>query len=180
MKKTTLLSLLLLSTVAVTPAFANWFSNPRTNTMLNIGSAPSPTPEQLRAIGDSPYPPSGPYNGPPRLSYEAAPPPVVVHEQIAFVPVRMRAMDVEYKPVFGAGGQPLGTVIAFDEGTQQAELQLSTGVAISMPAALIMQGQNARLMAPTVSHNDTVAMARTQTGHIVATNLTIRDRNLRG
>src|SRR5215467_2513588 len=142
MKKTTLLSLLLLSTVAVTPAFANWFSNPRTNTMLNIGSAPSPTPEQLRAIGDSPYPPSGPYYGPPRLSYETAPPPVVVHEPVAFMPIRMRAIDVEYRPVFGAGGQQLGTVIAFDEGTQQAELQLSTGVAISMPAALIMQSQN--------------------------------------
>ncbi len=70
-------------------------------------------------------------------------------------------------------------MIAFDENAQLAELQLSTGVAISMPATLIMQGTNGRLMAPTVSHNDTLAMAKTQTGRIVATNVVIRPRNTR-
>src|SRR5215831_7284930 len=142
MKKTTLLSLLLLSTVAVTPAFANWFSNPRTNTMLNVGSAPSPTPEDLRLIGDSPYAPSGPYiRGPRPLASEVAPvaraPAYVAPARVAVIP-RMMALDVEYKPVIGVGGQQLGTIIAFDESMQQAELQLSTGVAIAMPASLIV------------------------------------------
>jgi len=175
----TLVSLLLLSTVAVTPAFANWFSNPRTNTMLNVGSAPSPTPEQLRAIGDSPYPPSGPYYGPARPLSSNAAPVTIAPAPVAFMPVGMRAIDVEYKPVFGVHGEALGSVIAFDENTQLAELQLSTGVAVSMPATLIVQGTNGRLMAPTVSHNDTLAMARTQTGRIVATNITLGSRNTR-
>jgi len=52
---TTLISLLMLSAVCATPASANFFSNSRWNVMLNIGSAPSPTPAQLRAIGDSSY-----------------------------------------------------------------------------------------------------------------------------
>lgn len=185
MKKTTLMSLLLLSTVAVTPAFANWFANPRTNTMLNVGSAPSPTPEQLRAIGDSPYPPSGPYYGPSRpLSSDVVPAPVVAGPAVAgpaaFLAIGMRASDVEYKPVFGARGEKLGTVIAFNEMTQQAELQLSTGVAISMPATLMVESKNGRLTAPTVSHDDVLAMAKTQTGRVVATNVTLKSRDRRG
>jgi len=47
---------LLLSAVCMTPAMANYFSNPHTNTMLNVGSAPAPTPIELRAIGDSNVP----------------------------------------------------------------------------------------------------------------------------
>jgi hypothetical protein len=183
--KKTIISLLLLSTVAVTPAFANWFSNPRTNTMLNVGSAPSPTPDDLRAIGDSPYAANGPYIRAPRpLASDVAPayvapaPAYVAPARVAIVP-RMKAVDVDYKTVIGVGGQQLGTVIAFDEMAQQAELQLSTGVAITMPASLIVSS-NGHLMAPTVSHNDVLAMAKTQTGRIVATNITIRSRDFRG
>jgi hypothetical protein len=173
------MSLLLLSTLSVTPAFANYFANPRTNTMLNIGSAPSPTPQTLRAIGDSSYAPSAPYYGEPArpLSFDARPP--VGAEPVAFTPVGMRAIDVEYKPVFGVRGERLGTVIAFNEKTQQAELQLSTGVAISMPATLITENKNGRLMAATVSHTDVLAMARSQTGRVVATNLRLGSRNTR-
>jgi outer membrane protein OmpA-like peptidoglycan-associated protein len=46
----TLLALLLMSAVGVTPAYANYFSNPESGTMLNIGSAPNPTPQELRAL----------------------------------------------------------------------------------------------------------------------------------
>jgi outer membrane protein OmpA-like peptidoglycan-associated protein len=47
--KHTFLSLLLLSAaVCVTPASANYFSNPRLGMNLNVGSAPNPTPAQLR------------------------------------------------------------------------------------------------------------------------------------
>src|ERR1041385_8159171 len=47
--KHTFLSLLLLSAaICVTPASANYFSNPRLGMNLNVGSAPNPTPAQLR------------------------------------------------------------------------------------------------------------------------------------
>jgi hypothetical protein len=42
------LSVLLLSAVCATPVFANYFSNPRANINLNIGSAASPTPRDIR------------------------------------------------------------------------------------------------------------------------------------
>ena len=41
-------SLLLLSAVGATPALANYFYNPHVNIMLNVGSAPSPTPRDIR------------------------------------------------------------------------------------------------------------------------------------
>ena len=44
-----LLPVLMLSAVFVSPASANWFSNPSQGIDLNIGSAPSPTPDQVRA-----------------------------------------------------------------------------------------------------------------------------------
>jgi hypothetical protein len=49
MKTRILLPVLLLSAVFVSPASANWFSNPSWNINLHIGSAPSPTPEDVRA-----------------------------------------------------------------------------------------------------------------------------------
>jgi hypothetical protein len=42
------LSVLLLSAVCATPAFANYFSNQSLNINLNIGSAASPTPRDVR------------------------------------------------------------------------------------------------------------------------------------
>ena len=48
MKTRMTLSVLLLSAASATPAFANYFSNPRANINLNIGSAPSPTPRDIR------------------------------------------------------------------------------------------------------------------------------------
>ena len=44
-----ILALFLLPFAAIaTPATANWFANPSLGINLNIGSAPNPTPEQLR------------------------------------------------------------------------------------------------------------------------------------
>ncbi len=40
--------LLLLSAAFVTPAYANYFSNPQTGITLNIGSAANPTPDDIR------------------------------------------------------------------------------------------------------------------------------------
>jgi hypothetical protein len=42
------LSVLLLSAVFATPTLANYFSNPYANINLNIGSAASPTPRDIR------------------------------------------------------------------------------------------------------------------------------------
>lgn len=49
MKTTRILALLLVSGALATPAYANWFHNPAIGINLNIGSAPNPTPEDLRA-----------------------------------------------------------------------------------------------------------------------------------
>jgi hypothetical protein len=40
--------LLLVSAAFVSPAYANYFSNPVTGVNLNVGSAPNPTPEDIR------------------------------------------------------------------------------------------------------------------------------------
>ncbi len=40
---------LLLSGAVASPAFANWFSNPAWNINLHVGSAPNPTPDDIRA-----------------------------------------------------------------------------------------------------------------------------------
>ena len=48
MKAKLTLSLLFLSAAYATPTLANYFHNPTTNLNLNIGSAPSPTPLDIR------------------------------------------------------------------------------------------------------------------------------------
>jgi hypothetical protein len=46
---------LLLAAVAVTPASANWFSNPKLGINRCVCTAPSPTPEQVRADKQPPF-----------------------------------------------------------------------------------------------------------------------------
>jgi hypothetical protein len=48
MKATLLVSLLLVSAAAITPSYANYFSNPRLGVTLNVGSAANPTPRDIR------------------------------------------------------------------------------------------------------------------------------------
>ena len=53
MKMRVLLPALLIAAAtvtAVTPASANWFNNPYLGISRNIGSAPSPTPDDLRQM----------------------------------------------------------------------------------------------------------------------------------
>ena len=47
-KTTVLLPVVLMSVALATPAYSNWFSNPYTGINRNIGSAPSPTPQDIR------------------------------------------------------------------------------------------------------------------------------------
>jgi hypothetical protein len=42
------LSILFLSAACATPSFGNYFHNPSANLNFNIGSAPSPTPRDIR------------------------------------------------------------------------------------------------------------------------------------
>jgi hypothetical protein len=50
MKTYMLLPVLLLSAVFVSPASANWFSNPQWNINRFIGSVPNPTPDDIRSM----------------------------------------------------------------------------------------------------------------------------------
>ena len=50
MKKTTLATVLLLSAMMAAPASANWFFRPDVGVGLNVGSAPNPTPNDLRVL----------------------------------------------------------------------------------------------------------------------------------
>jgi hypothetical protein len=49
MKARLLLPLLFVSALSVSPASANWFSNPNWNINLNVGSAPNPTADDVQA-----------------------------------------------------------------------------------------------------------------------------------
>jgi outer membrane protein OmpA-like peptidoglycan-associated protein len=84
-----IIPLLLISAVCVTPASANWFSNPRLGVNLNIGSAPNPKPADLRAIYGveetttvvaeaPPAPPVPDYVPPPYVEPAPPPPPAAV------------------------------------------------------------------------------------------------------
>ena len=48
MKARVLTAALLLSAAFITPSYANWFHNPYENVYRNVGSAPNPTPADVR------------------------------------------------------------------------------------------------------------------------------------
>jgi hypothetical protein len=50
--KRIIMPLLLLSAAFLTPAYANYFSNPALGITMNIGSAPNPTPDDIRESRD--------------------------------------------------------------------------------------------------------------------------------
>jgi len=239
-KTKTILSLLLLSAVCATPASANFFSNSKWNTMLNVGSAPSPTPAQLRAIGDSSYANVPVRRGPTFQSQTVAPPTVDVDEDAydngayddedvvgsayengaydeevvgsvavvtptksayvtkstktvaahtaitkktitakAAAPLKANSLaGMEGKPVFGVKGERLGHVLAVDQKSRKLELQLPTGIAISMPASLVVDKGN-RVVAATMTKADTMAMAKSQTGRTTAMNVNIKNYKTR-
>ena len=149
MRKMTLTTLLLLSAVMVTPASANWFSRPNLGIMLNVGSAPNPTPNDLRALyGPARY--GGVYPTSARISLET-----------------LRAM--EGKPVYGENGEELGYILAVDENARLAELQLPSGFAVAVEGQLLINEPD-RVIAPTLSYTEIMAMVEAQTGRRVALN----------
>jgi hypothetical protein len=168
----TTMSLLLLSAVFISPASANWFSNPKTGTMLNVGSAANPTPADLRAIGDSRV--AVAYTTEPRL---------VATQTQTIAPMRtmstLELTGLEGRPVSGAHGERLGYILAVDQHTQMIELQTARGIAVAMPASLLVE-KHGRVIASTTSRADVMAMAKTQTGRTVAINIDRRPHALRG
>lgn len=175
--------LLFLSAVCVGPAHANWFSDPHSNTMLNIGSAPNPTPEDLRRIGDSKYDATR-YGASRVLHSEVAPVQPIparaayaVHDQGISSAAMFR---MEGKNVYGTKGARLGHILTVDHGSKMADLQTPGGVAVAMPVALLVD-KGHRIVAPTMSKADVTAMAKTQTGRTVAINVSPKTlRPLRG
>jgi hypothetical protein len=157
----TMMSLLLLSAVCVSPASANWFSNPRTGTMLNIGSAPNPTPADLRRIGDSQFSNRTGFAAPQERFVE----PVAYH-----VDTNAELTRMEGKTLFGAHGARLGSIITVNHADRLAEVQTPGGIAVAMPVGLLMDKGN-RVVSPTISPLDMMAMAKTQTGRTVAINV---------
>ena len=163
--------LLLLSAVFITPASANWFSNPKTNTMLNVGSAPNPTPADLRAIGDSKV----------AVAYTTEPSFVATQTQTIAPMQMMSAVELtrlEGRPVSGSHGERLGYILAVDQDRQMIELQTARGIAVAMPASLLVE-KHGRVIAPTASRADVMA-AKTQTGRTVAINIARRHHAFRG
>jgi len=149
MRTKTMISLLLLSALAATPAAANWFSRPDLGINLNIGSAPNPTPNDLRLAE----------------RYVGAP---LVARQVTSVDV---LRDMDGKNVYGENGELLGNVLAVDEAAGMLDVQLDTGVAVAVNANMLIN-EPERIVAPTLSRADILEMARMQTGTTVALNVT--------
>lgn len=144
MNKVTLTTLLLLSAAVMTaPASANWFFRPGPGISLNVGSAPNPTPNDLRAL----YGPS----------------------RYAAYPVRptYSLRDMYGKTVYGQYGEVLGYVLAVNETAGLVQVQLPTGIAVSVDATRLIN-EPGRVSAPTLSYTEILALAEAQTGRRMA------------
>jgi hypothetical protein len=136
MKKTGITTLLLLAAVAATtPASANWFFRPGAGVSLNVGSAPNPTPNDLRIL-----------YGPNRYS--------VYPTRISVAVLR----DMTGKTVYGEDGERLGMIATVDEVSRLAELQLADGRSIAVDANLLINEMD-RVIAPTLSLAEVMAHA---------------------
>jgi outer membrane protein OmpA-like peptidoglycan-associated protein len=149
--KNTIRSLLLLSAViCVTPASANYFSHPESGTNLNIGSAPNPTPADLRrGFANVTRTDTPPLYVPEIAAIEAAPPPV---EAPAFI-------ASEATPLLAQAPPPpvIRQFIVFFDFDKSKLTPEASGVV----AAAVTTAQNtgmARIMV--VGHTDTVGSMR--------------------
>lgn len=135
MKKTTLTTLVVLSALLAAPASANWFFRPGAGISLNVGSAPNPTPADLRALyGPERY---GLY--PTRISLEVL-------------------RDMTGKTVYGENGERLGMIATVDEVSRLVELQLPDGRSVAVDANLLINEMD-RVIAPTLSMAEVLASA---------------------
>jgi len=156
----TMMSMLAAAAIFASPAYANWFSNPTTNTNLNIGSAPNPTPADLRGRGTLTelYPQEYAYEDQTILPQQT-----VTNTELT---------ALEGKSVIGAHGTQLGYVLAVDHNSRLAEIQTPSGIGVAVPTMLLADEGN-HIIAPTMSRTDITAMAKSQTGRTVAMNVGI-------
>lgn len=168
MMRKIILSLLLLSTaLAVTPASANYFSNPRIGMNLNIGSAPNPTPAQLRTITVEeqapvyaqvpeaivpPPPASAPVAPVPLIVAEAPPPPPAIRQFIVFFDfdrsnLTPEAMQVVGSAVMTAKESGMAKIVVTGHtdtvGSQRYNQALSERRAGAVKAEMVRLGLNA-------------------------------------
>lgn len=107
--RTAMMPLLLLSAVCTGPAFANYFSDPRTGTMLNIGSAPNPTASDIQATQQ---------------------------DRMGFPDVRLQSLySMQGKAAFGAHGQRLGEIVSVNPKLETVTLATRYGARLWFPAA---------------------------------------------
>jgi hypothetical protein len=175
----TMMSLLAAAAICASPAYANWFSNPSTNTNLNIGSAPNPTPADLRAGS------SGHFGAPARFhasgysptvqTFVAQPTAYETETAVAHVMTDAQMTALEGKSVHGAQGARLGYILAVDHESRMAEIQTPSGIGVAIPTMLLSDKGN-HIVASTTSKADMMAMAKTQTGRTVAMNIDMRSK----
>ncbi len=144
--KNAIRSLLLLSAVVcVTPASANYFSHPELGTNLNIGSAPNPTPADLRrAFGGVTRIDPPPLSAPAFAAQEPEPPPAQAPAFIAneVTPPRAQAPPPAIREF----------IVFFDFDSSDLSPEASRIVAAAVTAA-----QNTgRARITVVGHTDTV------------------------
>jgi len=130
MKKTTLATVLLLSAMMAAPASANWFFRPDAGISLNVGSAPNPTPNDLRIL-----------YGPLRYQVSAA-----------------VLRDMTGKSVYGENGEHLGMIAAVDERHRLVEMRIADGRSVVIEGSLLINEPD-RVIAPTLSMAEVVAAA---------------------
>jgi PRC-barrel domain len=133
MKKTTLATVLLLSAMMAAPASANWFFRPDVGVSLNVGSAPNPTPNDLRIL-----------YGPLRYGVN----------RVSVAVLR----DMTGKSVYGENGEHLGMIAAVDEAHRLVELQLPNGRSVAVDANFLINEPD-RVIAPTLSMAEVMAAA---------------------
>jgi hypothetical protein len=133
MKKSALMMCLLMSAAAfAAPASANWFARPGAGINLNVGSAPNPTPADLRAL-----------YGPSRYAYAVITPEVL--------------RDMEGKAVYGENGEMLGVIATVDLTAGLVALHTTNGKAVALDADLLVN-QRDRVIAPTLSMTEVMVI----------------------
>ena len=151
MKMKTMASLILLSASCVPPAHANFFHNPGTGMNLNVGSAPNPKPEDLRAIGDA------------RYAFDAR------ADVNAASSSRNSLHAMQGKMVFGPHGEDLGVVVAVDDLDRVILIGTPSGMHVTVSAQVLNADGN-KIIAAEISPARIMNMAQAQTGTTVVFN----------
>jgi hypothetical protein len=149
MKRTTAYWIIF-SAIFSTTAFANYFHNPATNTNLNVGSAPNPTPADLRAIGDASYAfDARAESGAPNANQN-----------------ELRAL--KGKSVSDMAGDNLGVIIAADDLDKVVLLETPMGAHVVISGAMLSSDGPKIVVAITPMR--LADLARAQKGEVVAFN----------